>query len=449
MTNVSNILAIGRLAACRRMPYLQSALLSMVPVETPGLGTVASTADLLFLYDPKTIEEWAAKSDAFIAFAWAHEIMHCILNHVGRCGTRDPRLFNVACDLWINAQLLEAGFVMPEGGLLPKNFGFADNLSPDEYYALLLKEKDEREGEGKGGGSAKGESDSPGGNSGSSESGEPGEDSKSGGGGKGSEDDSGLPSKPTLGGGWCGSCAGHAVPNEPKGEEAGELGARSEADAENVRRITAEAVKSAASSGRGFVPGGMKRWAEETLGTPKVAWQTLLARATRNAIAYRPGAVDYRYSRMSRRQAAVGYGPGRPVLPALVAPVPQVALVLDTSGSMGTAEVKAALTEASGVMRAVGADIQFCACDARVHELKKVRSPKELHALVKGGGGTDFRPAFDALKKQKTRPEVVVFATDGCGPAPTTKPAGMEVIWLLIGSYKRPPCEWGTVIEID
>ena len=434
--NVNNILSIGRLEACRRSPYFQTALLSFVPVETPGLGTVASTADFLFLYDPEVIEKWAKENDAYIPFAWFHELMHCILRHVDRVGSKQPKLWNVACDLWINEQAVEAGYVMPPGGVLPGTFKFPPKLSPEEYYVLLLKKQEEQE-------AAKGEGEGE-----SGEGGEPGEPGEGGG-----EPDL-TPSKPTLGGGWCGSCAGNPVPDEPDGEESAELGGRSEADVENIRRVTAEAVREQGAKGRGFVPSGLHRWAEEVLGAPTIAWQTLLARAARNAIAYRPGAVDYRYSRVSRRQAACGFGPGRPIMPALIAPVPRVALVLDTSGSMGSEDIKAGLSEASGVLRAVGADIQFCACDAKVHEMKKVRSVHALHALVKGGGGTDFHPAFEALAKLKERPEVVVFATDGGGSAPAKPPAGMHVIWLLIGSHKCHPyfdggAEWGQFIEVD
>jgi predicted metal-dependent peptidase len=443
MSKVNNILSVGRLQACRRSPYFQAALLALVPVAKPGLGTVASTADFLFLYDPEVIEKWEKENDEYIPFAFFHELMHCVLKHQERCGTRQPKLWNLATDIWINEQAVAAGYVMPPGGVLPKTFNFASNLTPGEYYALLLKKQEEQEkqrqkqkGKGKGQGEGQGGGDK--------------EDDGEGGG----EPDL-TPGKPQMGGGWCGSCAGNPVPDEPEGDAAAEAGGRSEADVENIRRVTAESVKDHGSKGRGFVPSGLNRWAEEVLGTPKIAWQTLLARATRNAIAYRAGAVDYRYSRVSRRQAACGFGPGRPIMPALIAPVPRVALVLDTSGSMGHEDVKAGLTEAAGVLKAVGADIQFCACDAAVHELKKVRSAGQLQKLVKGGGGTSFVPAFEALAKLKERPEVVVFATDGGGDAPATPPKGMHVIWLLIGGHKQHPWfrdgaeEWGTFIEIN
>ena len=143
--SVNTILSIGRLEACRRSPYFTSAILSLVPIAKPGLGTVASTADFLFLYDPAVIEQWAKENDAYIAFAYFHEIFHCILKHAARCGSRQPKLWNIATDLWINYQAVEAGYVMPKGGLLPATFEFDPNLTPDEYYALLLKMQEEQE----------------------------------------------------------------------------------------------------------------------------------------------------------------------------------------------------------------------------------------------------------------------------------------------------------------
>ncbi len=68
---------------------------------------------------------------------------------------------------------------------------------------------------------------------------------------------------------------------------------------------------------------------------------------------------------------------------------------------------------------------------------------------VRGGGGTNFIPVFEELKKLRRPPEVLVFATDGCGPAPQVQPPGMSVIWLGIGPYKQKPCEWGIYIEVD
>jgi predicted metal-dependent peptidase len=128
--------------------------------------------------------------------------------------------------------------------------------------------------------------------------------------------------------------------------------------------------------------------------------------------------------------------------------VPRVALVVDTSGSMGSREIEDALTEARGILEAVGAEVTFVACDADVHELRPVSTVRDAMRLLKGGGGTDFRPAFEALSAVKPRPEVVIFATDGYGPAPHVQPPGMNTIWLLVGGNKNPPAQWGECVVI-
>ena len=55
----------------------------------------------------------------------------------------------------------------------------------------------------------------------------------------------------------------------------------------------------------------------------------------------------------------------------------------------------------------------------------------------------------------RPRPQVVVFATDGQGPAPTHAPQGVSVIWLLLGDSRKPysgsgygPIDWGDFITV-
>lgn len=403
MANVNYLLASGRLIARRKAPYFAEVINSLVPTVFKGLGTIGVTKRLLLVYDP----EWIAlrNPDEMAALYW-HETMHVILNHFDRRGEKDPFIYNVAGDLFINDQGRGAGFVFPKGGLFPEQFGLAPNLTTDEYYTELMKQAKEALKE--------------------------------------------LVDR-LNGDGWqsgeCGSGAGNPFKGEPdEGDPAN--GARSEAEAGQLRIRTAEAIKQHVSAkGRGSVPSGLDRWADGALETPKVPWQTELAIATRHAIAYRPGAVDLSFSRSSRRQAALGYGPGVPMIPAYVRPVPRVCFVLDTSGSMGDDRIMAAIDESAGILESVGAEITFLSIDAAVHGVTQVRSVEELKQLVKGGGGTDFRPAFKAAMELVPRCEVLIYATDGDGPAPS-EPPPFKTIWLLIDCY-REPAEWGDKIHIS
>ncbi|MEU9266976.1 hypothetical protein AB0E04_16200 [Streptomyces sp. NPDC048251] len=69
-------------------------------------------------------EEWR--------FVLAHEMLHAALRHGDRCGTRDPYLFNVACDYVINGWLREMQVgTMPEGLLYDADLA---GLSAEEVY---------------------------------------------------------------------------------------------------------------------------------------------------------------------------------------------------------------------------------------------------------------------------------------------------------------------------
>jgi predicted metal-dependent peptidase len=77
----------------------------------------------------------------------AHEVGHCIFEHMSRRGGRDPRAWNIAGDYVINQMLVDAGFKMPKVGIHP-NPAFK-GLSTDAVYNLLPKD-DKSGGQGQG-----------------------------------------------------------------------------------------------------------------------------------------------------------------------------------------------------------------------------------------------------------------------------------------------------------
>lgn len=399
MSDAAQILAAGRLIARRRAPYFRSILLSFESRPAPGLGTVGCTKRGILMYDPEFVAKLTPDQ---MGGLWIHECMHRLQKHQERCGARDQKTFNMAGDLTINPMVLDMGLQLPDGdnaGLYPDKYGWERGLTADEYYDKLRQlPPDEKD----------------------------------------------APEQPGAGAGWCGSCAGNPLPNEPPDGEG-----RGDAELERINRQTAEAIREHASQKRGTMPAELGRWADDILKPPKIPWSTKLARAIRASCGWRDGAVQHRYDGPGRRQAGIGYGPGKPVMPRLRAPTPAVAVVIDTSGSMGQKELTIALREANGALRAIGADIDFVSCDARVHGLGRIKRIEQAAALCKGGGGTDFRPAFEALERRKPKPEVVIFATDGFGPAPELPPRGMKTIWLLIGEGAQRPCNWGEAIVVD
>lgn len=409
--SVYDKLAAGRMISKRKAPYFAAMITLLVPFETMAIPTIGVTKDSLLPYNP----EWIAKrtQDEMGALYW-HEVMHLVLNHMGRRGDRDPLLWNIAGDIFINDQGRSTlQLVFPSGGMFPELFGFVQNLSADEYYALLIAMgKDAVEaklGQGKPG------------------------DWESG---------------------RCGSGAGNPQQGEPA--DPGAEGGRSESEVQQTRMRVANAIKAhveQSGRGRGNLPLGMDRWADEATKPPKVPWQSVLARTVRQAVAFRPGAVDYSFSRISRRQGGLGFGVGVPILPAMVKPVPRVVVVLDTSGSMSEEQLLAGLSETVAVLKTCGSEIDFISCDHAVHAHGKVTSPAQLAHLVKGGGGSSFVPAFDYIARMRNRPQLAIFATDGDICVPDKAPRGVDVIWLLIdaghNAAQKPTTGYGRHIVVE
>ena len=66
---------------------------------------------------------------------------------------------------------------------------------------------------------------------------------------------------------------------------------------------------------------------------------------------------------------------------------------------------------------------------------------------VHGRGGTDLRPPFEKDFLRKHRPDIVVYFTDGFGPAPA-RPPRVPTIWCLVPGGEVP-VDWGRKIHMD
>jgi predicted metal-dependent peptidase len=110
----------------------------------------------------------------------------------------------------------------------------------------------------------------------------------------------------------------------------------------------------------------------------------------------------------------------------------RVFLAVDTSGSVSNEEMAHFLGEVQGVLSAyphIECDLYYV--DAALHgpyRLSRVTpAPQPI-----GGGGTDFRPFFEALHKEVGTHEnaICVYLTDGYGTFPERAPE-LSVLWVL------------------
>lgn len=402
--------AAARAKAYELMPYFRSGIQSLVPREKIGFGTLGVSKNSVLTYDPDVMAQWTADEAGVVML---HEYLHIYMKHAERfermvrsgvLSANDGDLFNEAADAEINDNLIEANLKLPKLGgndpITPTGLGLKPHRTAEEYAQELKKRRDN----GKGGG------------------------------GKG------------PGWGHCGSGAGNPLPDEPPDNDPS---GRTDIEQHLQRRSDSEQIRNAASRGIGKVPAGLAREAAADLAPAKVRWQDELSREVRSAVTFLTGVGDFTFTQRSRLQGSLEMlmGDDAPVIPGEHHPMAEVAVVVDTSGSMGDDQIDRICSEISDMLKHMGgARLGFVACDAAVHTCKRVNNIKEIRKGLAGGGGTDFRPAFEALDIMKPRPHVVVFATDGFGPSPDQPPKGMHVIWLIVDG--KNSCPWGKVIDI-
>lgn len=195
-------------------------------------------------------------------------------------------------------------------------------------------------------------------------------------------------------------------------------------EAEMMRARTAADVHQAHAREPGAVPAGLVRWAETVLPS-RIDWRRVLAAEIRHALAAVAGSADYTYRRPSRRQAAVSPA----VLPTMHRPIPQVAVVCDTSGSMHEELLARALAEVEGILTRAGlrsASLRVLAVDTDVHAVTRVSRARDV--VLSGGGGTDMGRGIDTAVALRPRPSIVIVLTDGFTPWPADPPRGVHVI---------------------
>lgn len=334
------------------------------------------------------------------------------------------------CDAEINDDLVEAGCAtIAADGILPASLGQSDHLLAETYFRALQRPQPDRGGQG-------GQADGAGGGQG--EGGQDGQGgSQDGGQGEGSSQGQGQ-----AGQGGCGSIAGAApAPGELDGnDDAGGTAPAATAGAVQwVKVATAAAIRDTAAKSRGTVPAGLVELAEGILAPSKVPWRALLASTVRAGIRCRAGAYDHTYLRPDRRRRNVQVAQGRrAVYPGSYEPHPTVAVVRDTSGSMGHDDLMVVASEIEAIARRIGVrggDLRVLDTDAEVHAVRSYTRPGSIAEAI-GRGGTDMVRGIRAAVELRPRTHVIVVITDGMTPWPTEQ-TGIPVVACLVGSAAR------------
>src|SRR6201987_3869129 len=99
-------------------PFFGTLLFRLGAQARSSIATMATDGVSLY-FNPEFVEKL---SSAELAGTLAHEVMHPALQHHTRCGDRNPRRWNMACDYAINPMLVDAGLTLPKEVLMDHRF---------------------------------------------------------------------------------------------------------------------------------------------------------------------------------------------------------------------------------------------------------------------------------------------------------------------------------------
>jgi predicted metal-dependent peptidase len=357
----------------------------------------AATDGRNFYYNSRFIQMLRPKE---IEFLFGHEVLHCVYDHFGRRGSRDPQLFNIANDFAVNADLIKhrVGEKITTVPCLhdPKY----DGMSSEEIYDILYEKADKI-------------------NIGDLmdkliDEHLDGDDGD--GGGDGEEVDGSGKGRPKL----------------------------SAADRQAIRDEIKEAMLAAAATadGAGNIPAGVKRLIQD-LTEPKMNWRELLRMQLESTIK-----SDYTWMRASRKGWHMDA-----VMPGMkLDPMIDIAVALDASGSISEKMLKDFLSEIQGIMDSFPAyRIHVVTFDTEAYNPAQYDSDNLDDICdyeVKGGGGTDFDCVYNYLKENEIEPKRLVMFTDGYPFGSWGDENYTDTVFILHGTTSIVP-PWGQYAYYD
>ena len=311
-------------------------------------------------------------SNKEIEFVIAHEILHCVFDHLGRREDRNPKIYNIAADYIVNNLL-----VRDRIGTKPtfidcyQDFKY-DNWSSEAVYDdLYEKAKEDGEEFLKQLGEMLDEHIDWEGDSEDSQDSEEGE----GAGGDSKESKS-----------------------QPK---------YSKDEIKQIKdEIKENMISAVQTSGAGNVPGEVARMITE-LTEPKMNWREILRQQIQSTVK-----SDYTFMRPSRKGQMSGA-----VLPGMnFQDTIDLCISLDMSGSIGNAQAQDFLGEVQGIMDEYqDYNIKLWCFDTKVYNEQDYTAHGDdlLDYEIMGGGGTEFMCNWEYMKEHDIQPKKFIMFTDG------------------------------------
>lgn len=373
-------------------PFFGNLATRLQLVDATDWCPTAATDGRKFYYNREFIKKLNKQELIFLV---GHEILHVVYDHIGRRGSRDPKIWNMANDYIVNYTLVQEKIgEMIKGGLYSEKY--TDEYTSEEVYNLLIKnqtqiqmtidmhldsESDQNENDD-GSGSSNGTTNVT-----------------------VTVSNPGSGNKPVL----------------------------TEKELQEIRNEIKAAVISAAQNSAGSVPKGIMRLIKDFT-EPKLDWREILEMQIKSSVR-----DDWTFNRLSRRTwSSDVILPGQKDSETI-----DVEIFIDCSGSITDVMIKDFLSEVKGIMEMFPQfRLGLATFDTKVYNYQvftQENSSDITEYEVKGGGGTLFEAVFEFMKKNEIDPNTMVMFTDGLPNNTWGDPDYCDTLFILYGGEHIVP----------
>ena len=380
-------LITARIGLLLKAPFFGNLATRLQLINADEWCGTAATDGRKFYYNSEFVNNLPLKQ---LEFLFGHEVLHVVYDHMDRRGDREPRLSNIAADYCVNADLLEQriGEKIPVGLYDSKYKGW----SYEEVYNDLYENADKIDINKLLKQVLDEHLDGEGDNDGDGD-------------GEGKD--------------------GNGRPRLSKEER------------QAIKDEVKEAMLAAAQAvGAGNLPAGVKRLVQD-LTEPVINWRELIQQQIQSIIK-----DDFTWMKPSRRgwhmdAILPGTKPGEQI---------DVCIAIDMSGSIGTEDSKAFLSEIKGIMDSYDEyKITVWCFDTDIYNMQVFNSDN-MDSIDSyepmGGGGTDFMANWNYMIENNIEPKKFIVFTDGMPFGEWGIEEYCETVWIIKGN---PGCEppWG------
>lgn len=405
-------------------------------VEAKWCKTAAVDGKHLF-YNREFIKSLTQEELIFLV---CHEVLHCVYDHLGRRGGRDPLTWNAANDYIVNATIVQEKIgMMPKGGLLDSRF--TADMSSEEVYRIIyddlksgamkanqlgtLDEHLELGEDGEDGGKGKGK-----GGKGAGDGTDPQD-------GEGGRDPNGDPD-----------------PGDETGVDYSLVPpVYTEDEMNRLRNASRAALINAVQSNSGNAPAGVVRLLDELV-NPTINWKELLTQTIQSTFK-----EDYSFVQPSKRSWSIGMSGLSGSLPIILpsqkyGKTIDICVSLDTSGSISNEIFASFLSEVHGIVEQYEEfRLHIWCIDAAIYN-PQVFTRDNVNDLLEyqpaGGGGNDFPLNWSYMRDNDIAPELFVVFSDGYPCGSWGDPDYCDTIFVIRNDWdKTIEAPFGLTVYMD